>query len=377
MKRRVPYRGGSQMRAFIIKEWKQIFRDPLTLLILVAMPITEMLLFGFAMNMDVTDIRTVIIDQSADETGKQLADALEGNSTFLYRGMLSDSGEAEEMMKAGEIDLAIVVPEHFERDLITGLPTSLQVIVDVSDPAMGSIRGAYAQQFIADQLSRRTGSEGIPYSIEITPQMLYNPGLVSAYNFVPGLMGLVLLVICTLMTSISIAREKEQGSMELLLTTPARPTTIVLSKTVPYLAVSLIIIAIILVISRFVLGVPIRGSLALILLVTLVFTFFSLAFGLLLSSLVKSQKESTILTGFSVMMPTMLLSGMIFPVENMPLVLRWISRFIPATYYITSMRKLMIQGAGLSAIWVELLLLVLFAILTIALAIRNVKPRLR
>ena len=114
-----------------------------------------------------------------------------------------------------------------------------------------------------------------------------------------------------------------------------------------------------------------------ILLVTLVFTFFSLAFGLLLSSLVKSQKESTILTGFSVMMPTMLLSGMIFPVENMPLVLRWISRFIPATYYITSMRKLMIQGAGLSAIWVELLLLVLFAILTIALAIRNVKPRLR
>lgn len=365
------------MRAFIIKEWKQIFRDPLTLLILVAMPITEMLLFGFAMNMDVTDIRTVIIDQSADQTGKQLADALEGNTTFVYRGMLSDSGEAERMMKAGEIDLAIVVPEHFERDLITGQPTSLQVIADVSDPAMGSIRGAYAQQFIADQLSRRTGSAGIPYSIEITPQMLYNPGLVSAYNFVPGLMGLVLLVICTLMTSISIAREKEQGSMELLLTTPARPTTIVLSKTVPYLAVSLIIIAIILVISRFVLGVPIRGSLALILLVTLVFTFFSLAFGLLLSSLVKSQKESTILTGFSVMMPTMLLSGMIFPVENMPLVLRWISRFIPATYYITSMRKLMIQGAGLSAIWAELLLLVLFAILTIALAIRNVKPRLR
>ncbi len=365
------------MRAFIIKEWKQIFRDPLTLLILVAMPITEMLLFGFAMNMDVTDIRTVIIDQSADQTGNQLADALEGNTTFLYRGMLSDSGEAERMMKAGEIDLAIVVPEHFERDLITGLPTSLQVIADVSDPAMGSIRSAYAQQFIADQLSRRTGSEGIPYSIEITPQMLYNPGLVSAYNFVPGLMGLVLLVICTLMTSISIAREKEQGSMELLLTTPARPTTIVLSKTVPYLAVSLIIIAIILVISRFVLGVPIRGSLALILLVTLVFTFFSLAFGLLLSSLVKSQKESTILTGFSVMMPTMLLSGMIFPVENMPLVLRWISRFIPATYYITSMRKLMIQGAGLSAVWVELLVLVLFAILTIALAIRNVKPRLR
>ena len=355
------------MRAFIIKEWKQIFRDPLTLLILIAMPITEMLLFGFAMNMDVTDIRTVIIDHSTDETGEQLAEALEGNATFLYR----------EMMKAGEIDLAIVVPEDFERDLLTGLPTSLQVIADVSDPAIGSIRGAYAQQFIADQLSRHTGGEGIPYSIEITPQMLYNPGLVSAYNFVPGLMGLVLLVICTLMTSISIAREKEQGSMELLLTTPARPTTIVLSKTVPYLAVSFIIIAIILVISRFVLGVPIRGSLALILLVTLVFTFFSLAFGLLLSSLVKSQKESTILTGFSVMMPTMLLSGMIFPVENMPLVLRWISRFIPATYYITSMRKLMIQGTGLSAIWVELLVLVLFAILTIALAIRNVKPRLR
>lgn len=365
------------MRAFIIKEWKQIFRDPLTLLILVAMPITEMLLFGFAMNMDVTDIRTVIIDHSTDETGEQLAEALEGNATFLYRGMLADSREAEQMMKAGEIDLAIVVPEHFERDLLTGLPTSLQVIADVSDPAMGSIRGAYAQQFIADQLSRHTGGEGIPYSIEITPQMLYNPGLVSAYNFVPGLMGLVLLVICTLMTSISIAREKEQGSMELLLTTLARPTTIVLSKTVPYLAVSLIIIAIILVISRFVLGVPIRGSLALILLVTLVFTFFSLAFGLLLSSLVKSQKESTILTGFSVMMPTMLLSGMIFPVENMPLVLRWISRIIPATYYITSMRKLMIQGTGLSAIWVELLVLVLFAILTIALAIRNVKPRLR
>lgn len=370
--------GRTQFSAFVVKEWKQIFRDPLTLLILIAMPITEMLLFGFAMNMDVSDVRTVIVDQSSDRVGERLAEAVRGSGTFLYEGTLYDTAVAEARLRASEIDLAIVIPSDFEDQMARGIPTSIQIIADVTDPAMGSIRGAYAQQFVADFLARSSGSESaLPYSIEMNTQMLYNPGLVSAFNFVPGLMGLVLVVICTTMTSISIAREKEQGSMELLLTTPVRPTTIVLSKTVPYLAVSTIIIGVILLISRLILEVPIRGSLVLILGVTLVFTFFSLAFGLLLSSMVKSQRESTILTGFGVMMPTMLLSGMIFPVENMPLLLQWISRAVPATYYISSMRKLMIQGAGLSAIWLEVVVLLLFAIITIALAIRNVKPRLR
>lgn len=371
--------GHSQFSAFVVKEWKQIFRDPLTLLILIAMPITEMLLFGFAMNMDVSDVRTVIVDQSTDRMGERLAEAVRGNGTFTYEGMVQDTHAAEMMMQSGKIDLAIVIPSGFEDQMARSIPTAIQIIADVTDPAMGSIRGGYAQQFVADFLARSNGpgESSIPYSIEVNTQMLYNPGLVSAFNFVPGLMGLVLIVICTTMTSISIAREKEQGSMELLLTTPVRPTTIVLSKTVPYLAVSTIIIGVILLISRLVLGVPIRGSLLLILGVTLLFTFLSLAFGLLISSMVKSQRESTILTGFGVMMPTMLLSGMIFPVENMPALLQWISRAVPATYYISSMRKLMIQGAGLSAIWVEVVMLLLFAIVIIGLAIRNVKPRLR
>lgn len=370
--------GHTQFAAFVVKEWKQIFRDPLTLLILLAMPITEMLLFGFAMNMDVSDVRTVIVDLSADRAGERLAQAVRGNPTFTYEGTLYDTAEAEARLRASEVDLAIVLPADFEEQMARGIPTSIQIIADVTDPAMGSIRGGYAQQFVADFLARSSGAEGpIPYSIEVNTQMLYNPGLVSAFNFVPGLMGLVLIVICTTMTSISIAREKEQGSMELLLTSPVRPTTIVLSKTAPYLAVSALIIGVILLISRLILGVPIRGSLLLIFGVTLLFTFLSLAFGLLISSLVKSQRESTILTGFGVMMPTMLLSGMIFPVENMPLLLQWVSRAVPATYYISSMRKLMIQGAGLSAIWVEVTMLLLFALVIIALAIRNVKPRLR
>lgn len=379
MGRRRPPFGRSQLSAFVVKEWKQIFRDPLTLLILLAMPITEMLLFGFAMNMDVTDVRTVVVDHSTDRTGETIADALEGNPTFIMSGLLHETNRAEQLMEEGEIDLAIIVPQHFEQDLTRSTPAAIQIIADMSDPAMGTIRSGYAQQFVADVLSREsdTGSAGIPYSIEVNTHMLYNPGLVSAFNFVPGLMGLVLVVICTTMTSITIAREKEQGSMELLLTTPVRPVTIVLAKTIPYLALSVVLIAVILLISRLVLEVPIRGSLLLILAVTLIFTFYCLAFGLLISAMVKTQKESTILAGFGVIMPTMLLSGMIFPVANMPTPLQWVSYTLPVTYYISAMRKMMIQGAGLGVIWVEVTLLLLFAILTIALAVSTVKPRLR
>ncbi len=363
-----------QFWTFVAKEFVHILRDPLTLLILIGIPIVEMLIFGFALNMEVTNIRTVFVDHAHDHTAQQIVRAFQANPYFIYSGEVADPTEADSLLRSDKADLAIVLPSGLESALARQEKTEIQVITEATDPNSARIRYAYTQGVLATVFGADDGR--LPYAIDINTRMLFNPSLSSAYNFVPGIMGLVLIIICTIMTSVSVAREKEKGSMELLLASPVRPHIMVLAKTIPYLAVSAVNIASILLLSYFVLGVPMRGPLWLILLLTLVYVILALAIGMLVSAIASVQSEAIMISGFSMMMPTLAFSGMLFPVANMPIVLQWICHIVPAKYYIEAIRMVMIQGLSLSAVWQQLLILVAMAVFLLALAIISIRPRL-
>lgn len=377
-----------QLRAFVQKEFLHILRDPYTLMILLLMPIVEMLLFGFALNMDVTNLKTIVIDHARDRYAQKLIDKIEHNPDFILIDHSADVKGISEMMQANRADVAFIIPEGLERDLTTQTHTEIGVIIDATDPNAAKIISGYASALIyalieEDQQSQYGHStplqaEGLQQpTLQIETRMLYNPTMHSSYNFVPGVMGLVLVILCTIMTSVSIAREKERGNMELLLASPAHSTILVIAKAIPYFFLSLINLATILLLSYFVLGVPIRGSLAVILLLSMLYILLSLAIGLAISSLVSSQRDAILISGFGMMMPTIIFGGMLFPIANMPQVLQWISYIVPARYYISGCRKVMIQGLPISGITEELIILALLAFILTLLAIVNVRPRLK
>lgn len=368
-----------QFIAFIQKEFIHIRRDPYTLMILIFMPIVEMLLFGFALNMDVTNLRTMVVDYANDRYSQKIIDKVRSHNDFIFKGVSHNPYEIDQMMRANKLDMAIILPKNLEKDIHTQHPTEIQIIVDATDPNAGKISAGYASALIGSVVQEDLNRDEtlLPFQINVNTRMLYNPTMHSSYNFVPGVMGLVLIILCTIMTSVSIAREKERGNMELLLTSPANSTIMVLAKAVPYFLLSMINLVTILVLSYFVLGVPIRGSLLLIIFITMIYIFLALAIGLAISSLVNAQRDAILISGFGMMMPTIILSGMLFPIASMPTALQWISRIVPASYYIAAIRKVMIQGLPFSGVWQETMVLIFMAIFMIFIAIINIRPRLK
>lgn len=368
-----------QFKAFVHKEFIHILRDPYTLMILILMPIVEILLFGFALNMDVTNQRTIIIDYAGDRYSRQIIDKFRNNKDFILSEVSHNPYEIDQLMKANKLDLAIILPKGLEHKIFTQQPTEIQIVVDATDPNSGKISVGYASALIGSVLQSDLGTAlaSPPFQINVESRMLYNPAMHSSYNFVPGVIGLVLIILCTIMTSVSIAREKERGNMELLLASPANNTIMVLAKAVPYFILSLVNLVSILLLSYFILGVPIRGSLLLIVLITMIYIFLALSIGLAISSLVRLQRDAILISGFGMMMPTIILGGMLFPVANMPIALQWISKIIPARYYIEAIRKVMIQGLPIAGVWQEVLILLTFAVIMITIAIINIRPRLR
>ena len=370
-----------QFLNFVRKEFIHILRDPLTLLLLLGMPVVEMIIFGFALNMDVSGIRTLVIDDASDKLSEEIVTALRANPYFVYKGTSHDRDEMNRLLRGDRIDLALILPPDLEKEVVNRSgKAQISVITDATDANIGQIRAGYVQALIGEVLDRRMEANGVsgrvPFAIDVNTRMMFNPSLRSTYNFVPGVMGLVLIIICTIMTSVSIVREKENGTMEVLLSSPVPPITIVFAKTIPYLLVSFLNFVSILLISRYLLGVPIRGSLWLIFLLTLIYVFLALAIGMVISAKASTQRDAIMLSGFGMMMPTIVFSGMIFPIANMPVVLQWVTKFVPASYYISAIRKLMIQGTGFEAIAYETLVLTVMGILLITLAIRFIRPRL-
>lgn len=365
-----------QLIAFIRKEFYHIFRDSRTLLVILGMPIVQMLLFGFAINMEVQDIRVAIYSPTHNTFSQGVSDKISHNSYFSYKGYLQSMKEVEELMRKEKLDLAVIFPAHLPTELIHSGEGAIQLITNTADPNRGTIAANYATAIISQYWMEQAGVTEIPFQITTENRMIYNPQMKSAYMFVPGIMGLVIMIISTIMTSVSIIREKERGTMEVLLASPLQQGTMVVAKAIPYLIISLLNLISILLLSYFVLKVPIRGNLILLTFLSLLYIFLSLSYGLTISTLVQKQINAIIVSATTVMIPVMMLSGMIFPINNMPVALQYLSLIVPARWFIDAVRKVMIQGLGITMVWKEILIMVGMILLLLTVTIVKTKKRL-
>ena len=361
--------------AFVGKEIRHILRDRRTMLILFGMPLIMMLLFGFAISTDVKDVRLIAVTTPTDHLTQRMLARLDASEYFTLTHMTHTTTEAEQLIRNGQADIAIVFSPHFADRLPKG-QGRVQLILDGADPNQASMQGAYATQILQTGIAEATAAAHVPQPTEIITRLLYNPQMKSAYNFVPGIMGLLLLLICAMMTSVSIVREKERGTMEVLLVSPIRPLMILIAKAVPYFLLSILILLFILGISNFVLKVPVAGNLLAILTLCLLYIFLALCLGLLISVVAKTQLQALLISGMLMLMPNLLLSGMIYPIESMPLPLQWFSAIIPARWFIAAIRKLMVMGVGLQMVGRELLILTAMSLLILGIALKKFKTRL-
>ena len=344
-----------QFIAFVIKETKHILRDKRTMLILFGMPVVMMLLFGFAITTDVKNVRTVVVTSEMSPRTQQAVERLAQSEYFVITQMVNTPQNAEQLIRSQKADMALVFAQG----------RGVQMMVDGSDPNMAQQWTTYARQTNANS------SLSTIYS-----QLLYNPQMKSAYNFVPAIMGMLLMLICAMMTSISIVREKEKGTMEVLLVSPVRPLMVIIAKAVPYLILAFGILITILLMARFVLGVPLAGSLFWILAVSTLYILLALSLGLLISNMAQTQLVALLLSAMVLLMPVVMLSGMLFPVESMPTILQWISAVVPPRYYIEAMRKLMIMGVGIGEVAHEVAVLTGITVVLLAIALKKFKVRL-
>lgn len=364
-----------QFIAFVRKEFYHIFRDRRTMLILLGMPVVQIILFGFAISTEVKNVRVSVLDPSNDVMTRRIIDRIQASEYFVVDRLLHTPQELETAFREGDTDLAIVFGTRFMDRIYTG-DAEIQLIADATDPNMATMRTNYASGIIASvQQEMMPAGTSVP-TIVPDLKLLYNPQMKSTYNFVPGVMGLILMLICAMMTSISIVRERETGTMEILLVSPVRPLFVILSKAVPYFVLSFVNLITILLLSVYVLHVPVAGSLFWLITVSLLFIFVSLALGLLISSVTRTQVAAMLVSGLVLMMPTMILSGMIFPVESMPLVLQVISDVMPARWYIQAVRKLMIEGVDISYVLKEVSILSVMALVLITVSFKMFKNRL-
>lgn len=354
--------------SFIIKETQHIMRDRRTMMILFGMPIILMLIFGFAISTDVRNVRTVVVMSQIDHQTQRMINALDESEYFKVLYKVHTPAEAEQLIRNQKADMGIVFSTDF-----ASKHGGVQLITDGTDPNMAQQYNNYASQIMGTQLMNVMQRKS-PSAIAL--KMLYNPQMKSSYNFVPGIMGILLMLICAMMTSISIVREKERGTMEVLLVSPVRPFLIILAKAVPYLVLAFVVLLAILLMSRYVLFVPIAGSLWLILLVSTIYIFMALSLGLLISTIAKTQMAALLMSAVMLLMPCTMLSGMMFPIESMPHVLQWVAALIPPRYYISAMRKLLIMGVSFRYVLSEVVTLLGMTMLFLTVALLKFNKRL-
>jgi ABC-2 type transport system permease protein len=365
-----------QFLAFVKKEFFHIWRDKRTMFILLGMPVVQIIIFGFALTNEVKNAKIAVLDNSKDAATVSLIAEFSASRYFDLEANLSDYKQVETAFKKGAIKMAIIFPQHFNEDLQHFNKAQVQLIADASDPNVANTLTSYASAIIIDFQNRITNNRKLPYTINTEMRMLYNPQLKGAFNFVPGVMAMVLLLVCTMMTAITIVKEKEMGTMEIMLVSPMRPQIVVLAKAVPYLLLSIINIITILLLSVYVLEVPVNGSILLLMAESILFILVSLSLGLLISAAVDSQQTAMFISLIALFLPTIMLSGFMFPIENMPLPLRTVSNIVPAKWYYIIVKSVMIKGLGLQAIWKETLILTGMLFFLLTMAIKKFKIRL-
>lgn len=361
---------------FIKKEFRHVLRDRRSLLILIGLPITMVLLYGFALSNEVRNSRVAILDHSRDNATRALVERLDQSNYFSAVEYLSDASEIERVFRENKARLVIIFPQNFEQDLLHARKAQVQLIADAADPNTANIVITYASAVLRDYQLELLGNQALPYAIDMEVRMLYNPQLKSAYNFVPGVITVILMLLGAMMTSVSIVREKELGTMEVLLASPVKPLFVVLSKTVPYLALCFFDVCLVLVVAFFVLDMPIRGSLPLLLAESLLFILTTLSLGLLISTRAATQQVAMFISLVGLLMPTIVFSGYMFPIENMPYPLQLMSNVVPTRWYYVIIRDVMVKGLGFSYVWKETLVLAGMTLFFFFVAIRNFKIRL-
>ena len=365
-----------QLITFIKKEFHHILRDKRSMLVLLGLPVVQLLIFGFAITTETRNCNIAILDNSKDEATQNIITRIESSTYFDIDRTLSSNDQAYKAFKTGRIKLAIVFQPNFQNDLLHTNKSQIQIITDASDPNQANTLTNYVSAIVMDYQQELNQNFNLPYTINTEIRMLYNPQLKGEYSSVPGVMGMILLLISAMMTSISIVKEKEIGTMEVLLVSPMKPSVVIASKVIPYFIVSLINVITILLISGFVFGIPIKGSFILLSFITIIYIICSLALGILISTVTSSQQAAMLISLMGLMLPVVMLSGYAFPIANMPLILQIISNIIPAKWYIIMVKDVMIKGIGLFEIWKELLIILGMTTFFLVVSIKRFKVRL-
>lgn len=376
--------------SFVGKEFNHILRDTRTLMVLIVMPVVMIVLFGFALSTEIKDVKVAVYDPSRDAATSRLISQIDASEYFTVTAFLDGEDGVLDAFRSNSADIALVFEDIFYHRAVHDGDGRLQIIVDGSNTNIGSMAVFYVssivssfQKELAQEAALNQSSAGgssvdsvSPVTISTSTRMMYNPQMKSAFNFVPGVMGMILMLVCAMMTSVSIVREKERGTMEVLLVSPVKPFSVILAKAIPYFVVSAFILLIVLCLSVFLIKVPISGSLMWVVLVSLLFILVSLSIGILISTLVSKQEVAILISGMVLMLPTMLLSGMLFPIESMPKVLQWVSYCVPAKWYIDSIKVMMIQGLGIRYCLDAVLILCGFLTVITGLSVFKFKDRL-
>jgi len=361
--------------AFVRKEFLHILRDRRTLLVLFGMPVMQIILFGYAINTEVKEAKVAVLDLSRDTRSVELTNALFASHYFTDAGRLERSADIERIFKEGRAKMVVEIGPDFAERLEEGR-ARVALIADASDPNVANILASYGAQMIA-RWGARDPARQRPEVIPVVHRMHYNPEMKSVFLFVPGVITIVLMLVSAMLTSISIAREKEYGSMEIMLVSPLRPLLIIVGKAVPYLLLSLLNAGFVFTVARLLFKVPMNGSYLLLAFEGLLFIMTALSLGLLFSSRARTQQTALMLSLFVLMMPTILLSGFIFPTSSMPVPLRILSNVMPAKHFIIILRGIMLKGVGLEVLWPQTLILFGMMLLLLAVSVRNFKVRLQ
>ena len=361
---------------FIKKEFYHIFRDKRSLFILFGMPIAQIMLFGFAITNEINNVDIAVLDHSKDVTSKEIINKIAASKYFSLKQFVKNEGAIKTVFKKGKVKAVLVFEPDFSKNLTTKHLAKVQVITDATEPNTAQTITNYVNAILQNYLKEHNNAIQSPYHIITQSRMIYNPELKSVFMFVPGVMTIILMLVSAMMTSISITREKELGTMEILLVSPLKPFLIIIGKVVPYIFLSVINATIIVLLSIFVFGMPVQGSLFLLGLESVLFIITSLALGILISTISATQQTAMMLSLMGLMLPTILLSGFIFPITSMPLPLQVLSNIIPAKWFLIILKEIMLKGVGFSIIWKETLILLGMTLFFILLSVKKFKIRL-
>lgn len=365
-----------QFLAFIKKEFYHVFRDRKTLLMLFGVPVVQIVLFGFALTNEIKNSKIVICDYAKDIASTRIIEKIDASKNFEVEKSLFSYNQIEDAFRTGKIKLAVIFPANFNNDLLHLNKAQIQIIADASDPNTATTLTNYINIIVSDYQKQLAINNPLPYRIVTETRMLYNPELKGVTNFVPGVMALVLMLICVMMTSVSIVKEKEMGTMEVLLVSPFNPFLVIISKAVPYFVLSLINLTVILLLSVFLLEMPFNGSVILLFAESGLLIITALSLGLLISNSTASQQAAMLVSLMGMLIPTMLLTGFMFPLENMPVALQVFANILPSKWYYIIVKSIMIKGLGFKFIWKETLILFGMTVFLLFVSFKKFKVRL-